>query len=122
MALTGVGPSIASGSQTCSGNWADLPIVPANSSSPANPATESPTMYDGCSARLANTAGSNSSRNDNVPVREYTYAMPSSISTSPTRVVMNALMAAWNGVIRLGSPYVRANQKPMSKYEHRPMT
>src|SRR4051794_35987099 len=26
---TGVGPSIASGSQTCSGNWADLPTAPA---------------------------------------------------------------------------------------------
>ena len=28
-ALTGVGPSIASGSQTCSGNCADLPTAPA---------------------------------------------------------------------------------------------
>ncbi|MBA7645339.1 hypothetical protein ES703_53094 [subsurface metagenome] len=28
-ALTGVGPSIASGSQTWSGNWADLPTAPA---------------------------------------------------------------------------------------------
>ncbi len=27
-ALTGVGPSMASGSQTCSGNWADLPMAP----------------------------------------------------------------------------------------------
>src|SRR5437867_9253940 len=26
----GVGPSIASGSQTCSGTWADLPTAPAN--------------------------------------------------------------------------------------------
>ncbi len=32
-AETGVGPSIASGSQTCSGNWADLPIAPAKTSS-----------------------------------------------------------------------------------------
>ena len=29
-ALTGVGPSIASGSHTCSGNCADLPTAPAN--------------------------------------------------------------------------------------------
>jgi hypothetical protein len=29
---TGVGPSIASGSHTCSGNWADLPITPMKSS------------------------------------------------------------------------------------------
>ena len=48
--------------------------------------------------------------------------MPNSISTSPTRVVMNALMAAWNGVMRLGSGYVRANQKPMRRYEQRPIT
>src|SRR5580693_989019 len=26
----GVGPSIESGSQTCSGNWADLPMAPMN--------------------------------------------------------------------------------------------
>src|SRR5258706_15991463 len=26
----GVGPSIESGSQTCSGNWADLPMAPIN--------------------------------------------------------------------------------------------
>ncbi len=30
-AETGVGPAIASGSHTCSGNWADLPTVPPNS-------------------------------------------------------------------------------------------
>ena len=31
-AETGVGPSIASGSQTCRKNWALLPIAPMNSS------------------------------------------------------------------------------------------
>ena len=31
-AETGVGPSIASGSQVCSGTWADLPIAPMNRS------------------------------------------------------------------------------------------
>ena len=34
MALTGVGPSIASGSQTCSGNCELLPMVPMTSSTP----------------------------------------------------------------------------------------
>src|ERR1700692_4925378 len=29
-ALTGVGPSIASGSQTYKGNWADFPVAPRN--------------------------------------------------------------------------------------------
>jgi hypothetical protein len=33
-ALTGVGPSIASGSQTCSGNCALLPTAPKNSPTP----------------------------------------------------------------------------------------
>ena len=42
IALTGVGPSIASGSQTCSGNCADLPIVPMKSSKPIKPAAEKP--------------------------------------------------------------------------------
>ena len=32
-ALTGVGPSIASGSQTCSGTWPDLPMAPQKISS-----------------------------------------------------------------------------------------
>jgi len=42
IALTGVGPSIASGSQVCSGNWALLPIVPITSSTPTSPATLPP--------------------------------------------------------------------------------
>ena len=29
-ALTGVGPSMASGSHTCRGSWADLPTAPQN--------------------------------------------------------------------------------------------
>ncbi|MNN54661.1 hypothetical protein D3C81_1694870 [compost metagenome] len=32
---TGVGPSMASGSQVCRKNWADLPMAPMNSSRPA---------------------------------------------------------------------------------------
>ena len=36
---TGVGPSIASGSQMCSGNWADLPITAKNNISVTKPAT-----------------------------------------------------------------------------------
>ena len=39
-ALTGVGPSIASGNHTCNGNWALLPIAPKNSNSAMNPAIE----------------------------------------------------------------------------------
>ena len=39
-ALTGVGPSIASGNQTCSGNWADLPTAPQKSKRQADTFTE----------------------------------------------------------------------------------
>ena len=39
-ALTGVGPSIASGNQTCSGNWPDFPTAPEKISSAMNVALE----------------------------------------------------------------------------------
>ena len=42
MAETGVGPSMASGSQTCSGHCADLPMVPMKSRMPIMPAAERP--------------------------------------------------------------------------------
>ena len=41
-AETGVGPSIASGSQTWSGNWALLPTAPAKSSSAIDPDRDDP--------------------------------------------------------------------------------
>ena len=41
-ALTGVGPSIASGSHTCSGKTADLPAPPAKTSSNAHVNVENP--------------------------------------------------------------------------------
>ncbi len=41
-AETGVGPAMASGSQTCSGNWADLPIAPQNRPMPINVARLKP--------------------------------------------------------------------------------
>src|SRR5256885_3902860 len=46
-AETGVGPSIASGSQTCSGNCADLPITAKNTSS----VTQVTTRVDGCAVQ-----------------------------------------------------------------------
>src|SRR5712691_10629321 len=39
-ALTGVGPSIASGSQTWSGNWADLPTQPKKTPNPATTSSQ----------------------------------------------------------------------------------
>ncbi|MNS81790.1 hypothetical protein D3C72_1155120 [compost metagenome] len=55
----GVGPSIESGSHTCSGNWADLPIAPMNRQMQAtvNIIQSVPGKVTAASAsRLANTA------------------------------------------------------------------
>src|SRR5512134_3209888 len=41
-ALTGVGPSIASGSQTCSGTWPDLPTAPQKINNGITTLTASP--------------------------------------------------------------------------------
>ncbi len=47
--------------------------------------------------------------------------MPANMIVSPMRVVRKAFSPASLGVIFFGSSYFRANQKPMSKYEHSPM-
>ncbi|MPN49599.1 hypothetical protein SDC9_197221 [bioreactor metagenome] len=57
MAETGVGPSMASGNQTCSGNWADLPTVPMKSSIPINPAQERPRTGEMVEESTARTSG-----------------------------------------------------------------
>ena len=51
-ALTGVGPSIASGSQTCSGNWALLPHAPSSSSRQIAVARQPPTNSPGVASRV----------------------------------------------------------------------
>ena len=48
-ALTGVGPSIASGSQTWSGNCADLPTVPVNNIKAIAPIASGPMALTTCS-------------------------------------------------------------------------
>src|SRR5712692_5862781 len=50
-ALTGVGPSIASGNQTYSGSCADFPVAPTNNSSAIAVNVASPTSK--CSAAIA---------------------------------------------------------------------
>ena len=85
-AETGVGPSIASGSQVCSGNWADLPTTPATSSRTAavHVAGES----------LASVSGRSSTVMLVVPAPASRTTMPRTNPTSPMRVVRNALTAA----------------------------
>ena len=97
MALTGVGPSIASGNQTCSGHWADLPTVPVNSSSVMMPSPPKPTRLITCS----NFSTVNASLKSSVPNAHQKKTMPSSMTTSAMRVVMNAFLAASRGGMRL---------------------
>ena len=82
----GVGPSIASGSQVCNGNCADLPTTPAIRSSTAAvrvvPDNE------------ASVSGCNSTEMLVVRAPASSTTMPSTKPTSPTRVVRNALTAA----------------------------
>ncbi len=103
---TGVGPSIASGSQTCSGNWALLPMAPANTSSAvansgiglASPAS-SIVWID---SRMFSVAS------PTAPVLTQMAMIPSAKPMSPTRLTMNAFLAA-RAAERL------RYQKPMSR-------
>jgi len=84
---TGVGPSIASGSQTWSGNWALFPTAPAN--------TSRATIQIGI-VRAAPDAvrAAIESRMFSVPVFTKIAMIPSAKPTSPTRLTMNAFFAA----------------------------
>ena len=83
-AETGVGPSMASGSQTWSGNCALLPIAPVK--------TSSAIAVIVAGARLG--ALSITSRMSSVPRLTKISMMPSAKPTSPTRLTMNAFLAA----------------------------
>ena len=101
-AETGVGPAIASGSHTCSGNWADLPTVPPNSRIAAietNSAdTPGPSMASVTPWMFVVVN----------PVAAISTMMPNMNGTSPIRVVMNALIAAFG--VRLLLPPVTDQQ------------
>ena len=79
---------MASGSQTCSGNWADLPIAPPNSRSAAAVTSAEeipgPAIVSPISAMFVVVN----------PVAKISAKIPNMNGTSPTRVVMNALIAA----------------------------
>ena len=77
-ALTGVGPSIASGSHTCRGNWADLPTTAKKSS--ALTAVAVPTEADAVQSK--------------VPVATYSHNSPNKKPMSPSFVIQKAFTAA----------------------------
>src|SRR6478736_8729144 len=93
-ALTGVGPSIASGSQVWRPSWADLPHAPTNSSRQSRVivSTVMPAKWivdpaiDGAAARIAGI--------DTVPNTRKVPKMPSEKPKSPTRLTTKALSAA----------------------------
>ena len=101
-AETGVGPSIASGSQMCSGNCADFPIAPASSPSvkPVSTASVSAGAPSCASALIAAISKR--------PVFDQISSSPSMKPKSPKRVTMNAFFAA-------AAAEGRWNQNPISR-------
>ena len=105
----GVGPSIESGSHTCSGNCADLPIAPMNrqmqaTASTGHSAPQGPGMVVSANpAAAANTASYCSE-----PVYMNRHAMPSRNPRSPTRLTRKAFRLA-----RIADS--RSNQNPISR-------
>src|SRR5262249_7621459 len=93
-AETGVGPSIASGSQVCNPSWADFPIAPINSRTQASSSdgTCQPrkfTVVLTAAGVLPNTVSKSSE-----PKITNTAKMPRAKPKSPTRLTINALIAA----------------------------
>ena len=87
-AETGVGPSIASGNQTCRGNCADLPTAPMNIIPRAS--CKSPEFT------FAMFSGSKTYAYSKLPSNKFhSITSPITRNTSPTRVVRNAFFAAY---------------------------
>src|SRR5688572_23451059 len=106
-AETGVGPSIASGSQTYSGICADLPTAPTNNNraiveiTPNAASAGSPAIAPFSSLKLT------------VPNCEKASSTPRMNATSPMRLTTNAFLPA-------SAADGFAYQKPMSRYEQSP--
>ena len=92
-AETGVGPSIASGSQVCSGTWADFANAPTSSS--RQPATRSVELCPNTCGAAANVP-----RNPSVWVWRKMKNVPSTSPTSPSTLITNALIPADVAVLR----------------------
>ena len=113
-ALTGVGPSMASGSHTCSGTCADLPTAPMNNSSAmavstAGPAAPGPASW----AALTPSSWCCTSRKSTLWKVTNSSSTASTKPTSPTRLTTNAFLPASLALWRV-------YQKPISRYEHSP--
>src|SRR6476620_2831221 len=102
-AETGVGPSIASSSQDCSGTWADLPQAPSRRSRPNTVAV----------VALALGIPEFTARKADEPKVASISMIAIDSPMSPTRFTTNAFLAA---VAALGL----CCQKPISRYDARP--
>ncbi len=100
---TGVGPSIASSSQACSGTWADLPQAPRRSSSPSavSVPVEAWSLWALITVKLVEPKVTKNS------------AMARDSPMSPTRLITNAFLAA-------AAADGLCCQKPISRYDARP--
>ncbi len=92
-AETGVGPSMASGSHTCSGNWALLPIAPANTRR-ATTTSGIARVWPGAIIHSIDARMSRVAPSGRFSVFSQMAMIPSANPTSPTRLTMNAFLAA----------------------------
>ena len=88
-AETGVGPSMASGSQTYSGICADLPVAPMKSSSVIRDSVPNAALSTGIAPAASATA-----RKSRVPNTEKMRNIPTMKPQSPIRLTMNAFLPA----------------------------
>ncbi len=90
---TGVGPSMASGSQVCSGSWPDLAKAPTRSIRQA--ATSWPSLVVNTLSAAAKTPSKSSA-----PVASNSRKVPITSPTSPITLMTKALMPARVAVVR----------------------
>src|SRR5260370_13457096 len=123
-ALTGVGPSMAGGNQTCSGTCADLPIAAQKDRSMemGSSVVFMCKTLDGPSASVLNgLMPEDNWLNSKVPVLAKRIMIPMMKPTSPTRFTIKASMEALAGERRSSAGLGRLLiQKTNSRYELRP--
>ncbi len=93
-AETGVGPSMASGSQVCSRNWADLPIAPMNSNRQISVSASACQPKKSMVLPVSPCAPAKMVSKSVEPIIMKIAKMPSAKPKSPTRLTTKALMAA----------------------------
>ncbi len=93
-AETGVGPSMASGNQVCSRNWADLPIAPMNNSRQVSVSASACQPKKSMVLPVRAGAPAKMVSKSVEPISMKIAKMPSAKPKSPTRLTTKALIAA----------------------------